>query len=143
MNKLASLFTAAALAWTGAGFAEDNAASAPSDPSAPPDASAAQVTKPKGFMLIQRNIFVPVDAEGNMSSEHAVVIDKQGFVTTEELEAAQSTQGSDGDGDQSGTGKSDGDQPAPKTETPAASMSGSTPSAHKPQRLGEGPMIRS
>lgn len=125
MNKLAPLFTATVLVLSGVAFAEDKSTATPPDPSARPDA--AQLTKPRGFMLIQRNIYVPVDAEGKMAaSENWVVIDKQGFITTEDIEAAQRAQGS-GDGDESGIEQSES----------------KTPSMHKPNPIGEGPTILS
>jgi hypothetical protein len=114
MNKLAPLFTATALVLSGAAFAGDAATATASDPSAQPDASQAQETQPKGFVLIQRNIYVPVDAEGKVASQNWVVIDKQGFVTVEELEAAKRAQG-DGGESRPDTGNNEGDaeHPAP------------------------------
>jgi hypothetical protein len=106
MNKIASIFATTVLLLSGAAFADESATA--------PD------MKPKGFVVIQRNIYVPVDSEGKMASGNAVVIDKQGFVTAEELEAAQHEEGGDvGKPDESG-----------KPERPRA-------------RLGEGPMIAS
>ncbi len=99
MNKLAPLFAATMIALSGAAVAQDDAASTPSDPSAQPDASqghqqaapgAGDEAQPKGFVLIQRNIYVPVDEQGNVASQKWIVIDKQGFITAEELEKAAS-----------------------------------------------------
>jgi hypothetical protein len=106
MNKLASAFATTVLLFSAAAFPDESAAT--------------HDAKPKGFVVIQRNIYVPVDSEGKMASGNAVVIDKQGFVTAEELEAAQHEEGGDvGKPDESG-----------KPERPRA-------------RLGEGPMIAS
>jgi hypothetical protein len=106
MNKLASAFATTVLLFSAAAFPDESAAT--------------HDAKPKGFVVIQRNIYVPVDSEGKMASGNAVVIDKQGFVTAEELEAAQHEEGAD---------ESKPDE-SNKPEQPRV-------------RLGEGPMIAS
>lgn len=142
MNKLAPFFTATALVLSGAAYGAGSSTAAPSDPSAGSDASQAQVTKPKGFVVIQRNIFVPVDAEGNMAKEHAVVIDKQGFVTTEEFEAAARAGGDEAESD-AAQSEGNAEPSEPNAQKPEPTMNGSTPSLHRAHPPGEGPMIRS
>jgi hypothetical protein len=135
MNRLAPLFIATTLMLSGAALAQDDSATAPADPSAPPDASQGQPTQPKGFVVIQRNIYVPVDSEGKVASQKWIVIDKQGFVTAEELEAAQREQGTADGSEDEGSGASGGDGNS-NNEDATTSMQG------RPG-VGEGPMIRS
>jgi hypothetical protein len=138
MNKLVPSFTAIALSLSAAAFAQ---ADAPAQPSAEPDASQGQEAQPKGFVLIQRNIYVPVDSEGKVASQNWVVIDKQGFITTEELEAAQREMASEEDA--GANGKQGGDAANPKPEMPAATPSGSNSSLQRHPKIGEGPTVRS
>ena len=140
MNKLVPSLTAIALTITGAAFAQDDASS---QPSGEPDAAQGQeAAQPKGFVLIQRNIYVPVDSTGKVASQNWVVIDKQGFVTTEELEAARREM-ADTEDDSAGKPEGQGDPANPKPEMPAATPSGSTSSMQSQPAIGEGPMVRS
>lgn len=140
MNKLAPLFAATMIALSGAALAQDDAASMPSGPSARPDASPGQQgqgAQPKGFVLIQRNIYVPVDEQGNVASQNWVVIDKQGFITAEEMEKAANeatSQESEGSGNE---------EAAPKADEPSANAPSPMPSLEKRPSVGEGPMVRS
>jgi len=141
MKKLALVFAAGALAMSGGILAE-------TDDSQP----APELKKPDGFVLLQRNIYVPVDSQGKIASEKWIVIEKQGFVTPDEFEAlakdaAQS--GDNGGTSDEGAGQQDAPTPGIEGATPPAEPTAATPSArglpsvrsHPP--LGEGPMIRS
>ena len=118
MNKLAPLFAATMIALSGAALAQDD------DASTAPEASQGQEAQPKAFVLIQRNIYVPVDAEGKVASQNWIVIDKQGVITAEEMAKAaeEATSSESGDGD------NDAAQAKPSAQKPA---------------VGEGPMVRS
>src|SRR4051812_12571233 len=113
MKKLAPILAAIALASSGGVLADTgegvNSVPSSQDPqAATPDSPA----KPaEGFVLIQRNIYVPVDAEGKVASNEWVVIDRQDYVTAEELKAAQAQNGDGND-----TGKA---EQAPQPEQPA------------------------
>jgi hypothetical protein len=100
--NLVPLFAATALALSGTVLAQSTpdaanppVASAPEPQQGAPfsgDAPATPETEakaPQGFVVIQRNIYVPVDAEGKATSDEVVVVDRQGYVTAEELRAAQ------------------------------------------------------
>ncbi len=141
MNKLAPLFAATMIALSGVALAQDDASSTPSGPSARPDASQGQQgqeAQPKGFVLIQRNIYVPVDEQGNVASQKWVVIDKQGFITAEEMEKAANEAASQ---ESEGSGS---DEDAPKADEPSTKPStGAVPLLQKRQSIGEGPMVRS
>ena len=140
MKKLALLFAAGALAMSGGILAEtEDTQPAP------------EMKKPEGFVLLQRNIYVPVDAQGKIASEKWVVIEKQGFVTPDEFEAvardAASGEAGGGTKDEDTTGQQDaptpGQQQAPTPAEPTAAVpsirSAPTMKGHPP--LGGGPMI--
>ena len=137
MKKLALVFAAAALAMSGGILAEtDDSQTAP------------EVKKPDGFVLLQRNIYVPVDSQGKIASEKWIVIEKQGFVTPDEFEALAKDAAKSGDS--GGTGdESAGQQEAPGEQdaTPPAEPTSATPSTHglpsvrSHPPVGEGPMI--
>ena len=149
MNKLAPLFAATMVALSGIALAQDDAGSAPSDPAAQPDApqqpgdagQQGQDAQPKGFVLIQRNIYVPIDEQGNVASQKWIVIDKQGFITAEEMEKAANEASAEGDAQGGTEGKGDAD--VPKADEPAAQPSSSVPLLQKRPSIGEGPMVRS
>lgn len=138
MKKLAPLFAATALVLSGAVLAETG----DSTPSTP------EAKKPGGFVLLQRNIYVPVDGEGKLASSQMVVIEKQGFVTTEEFEAeARDANKDNGAGNDNGATKDDeatgkegeakpGEHAAPPSERTSRSKTGG-------RSLGEGPMVLS
>ncbi|HWH40160.1 MAG TPA: hypothetical protein VNU21_10000 [Usitatibacter sp.] len=140
MKKLALVFAAGALAMSGGILAE-------TDDSQP----APEVKKPDGFVLLQRNIYVPVDSQGKIASEKWIVIEKQGFVTPDEFEALAKDAAKSGDsGGTADEGAGQQEAPTPGEQaTPPAEPTAATPStrglpsvrSHPP--LGEGPMIRS
>ncbi|HET9650720.1 MAG TPA: hypothetical protein VFP36_00945 [Usitatibacter sp.] len=139
MKKLAPLFAAIALVSSGAVMAEtgdDNQSPSPGESQSAPDAK-----KPGGFVLLQRNIYVPVDAEGKLASSQMVVIEKQGFVTTEEFEAeardAKKDTGATKDDEATKEGEAKPEEPA---ASPPARTSRSKAGGHS---LGEGPTVKS
>lgn len=149
MKKLAPLFAVTVLALPGIGLANaDDTASQASPPAANAQSdndsksqAPGEVTEPKGFLLIQRNIYVPVDADGKATSDHAIVIDRQGFITAEELAAAQRESG---DGDNGGM-KGDDNAPgagkeSPKAQDSAPALPRSEPSVNGHVPLGRGPV---
>jgi len=141
MKKLALVLAAGALAMSGGIFAEtDDSQTAP------------EVKKPDGFVLLQRNIYVPVDSQGKIASEKWIVIEKQGFVTPDEFEAlakdAAKSADNGGTSDE-GAGRQEAPTPGEQDATPPAEPTSATPSARglpsvrSHPALGEGPMIRS
>jgi len=141
MKKLVPLIAVTAFALSGvvlAGTDDKNESQAPGDAQ-----SSAEVKKPEGFVLLQRNIYVPVDAEGRISSNQWLVIEKQGFVTADEVEAVARDAANDV---QSNGPKDDDDasgaQAKPKRDDATPSpRSIPSPTRHLP--IGEGPMTRS
>lgn len=137
---LAPLFAATALALPGGVLADTaNGAETRSPDEAPAQASP---NAPRGFVLLQRNIYVPIDANGKAASSNWIVIDKQGFVTAEELQAEQPEDGATGqDGGSNGDGSDS--QAAPKTEDSAPPAPRTAPSVNGGSPIGRGPMIAS
>lgn len=161
MKNLATLLAATAVALSGAALANTPGAPQAPAPAAPsadapqlpkvpqssPDAQAQQAPeasgKPaEGFVVLQRNIYVPVDAEGKVASNDWVVVDRQGFVTADELKAAEAEARKNGElpedhaqAPEAGSGTT--------PEEPAASPSPRTEPAVRLPALGGGSMIRS
>jgi hypothetical protein len=142
MKKLVPLIAVTAFALSGAvlaGTDGNNESQTPGDAQ-----SSAEVKKPEGgFVLLQRNIYVPIDAEGKIASNQWLVIEKQGFVTADEVEAVARDAANDV---QSNGPKDDDDasgaQAKPKRDDATPSpRSIPSPTRHLP--IGEGPMTRS
>lgn len=141
MNKAAPYFVTIALALSGGAFAQDDSTSAP-DASGDNGAAQGQPAELKGFVVIQRNIYVPVDSQGNMASKKSwVVIDKQGFVTAEEVAAAQRAEGGKGGEEHSSPSEEDTANTLPPEVDGSAPSASST--AQKHGTIGEGPLVRS
>ena len=139
MKKLAPLFAATLLALSGGVLANTpDGADRPQSSTGEPPSEARQ---PEGFVRIQRNIYVPVDSEGKVVSNHTIVIDRQDYVTTAEFEAATK----EGDAKRGSEDmKEDDNAPAPQTEEPAASPAPSaSPTVRGRVPFGRGPMILS
>jgi hypothetical protein len=141
MKKLALIFAAGALAMSGGIFAETD-----------DSPSASEVKKPDGFVVLQRNIYVPITTEGKVASDKWVVIEKQGFVTAEEFEAVarDAAKGEDnggssdeGAGEQEAPTPGGEEAPTPAEPTAATPSARALPSVKRHPPLGEGPMIRS
>jgi hypothetical protein len=145
MKKLAPLCAAIALAWSGGVLANagDADSQSPQDSQALSPDSSGKTTQ--GFVLIQRNIYIPVDAEGKAASGEAIVIDRQDFVTAEELKAAQAENGKGGESeDSNGNGLDTNREQAPKLEGPAPSASPhASPTEKEGSPLGRGAIIAS
>jgi hypothetical protein len=142
MKKLLPLMVATALGLPAAVLAGNEDAS--DSPSAGNAASAPEVKKPEGgFVLLQRNIYVPIDAEGKVASNQWLVIEKQGFVTADEVEAVAR----DAANDVQSSGPKDDDEAAGGQVKPrrddAAPSPRSIPSPTRHLPIGEGPMTRS
>lgn len=134
MKDLATLFAAAALAVSTAALA------LPGEPKSQVPSQELSSKSTEGFVVIQRNIYVPVDADGKPTSNEWVVVDKQGFVTAEEMKIAQAEAEAAGKGhgadNESDSERKDetpkSDKPSPRTEPAAKSLP-----------LGSGTMILS
>ena len=143
MKRLVPLFAATAFAVSGGVLANTaDGAQLPEQSAKPGIASAAK--PPHGFVVLQRNIYVPVDADGKVASENWIVVEQQGFVSAEEVNAAHAESGMSAPGGppSQGDGEAANVDRAPKLENPAQ-----TPHAMPSQKGGlpplRGPFIAS
>lgn len=120
MKRLVPLFAATAFAVSGGVLANTADGTQSPEQSAKPGIESA-AKPPHGFVVLQRNIYVPVDAEGKVASENWIVVEQQGFVSAEEVNAAHAGSGMGVPGSQSneGDGESANVERAPKLEKPA------------------------
>ncbi|HET7402096.1 MAG TPA: hypothetical protein VFJ62_09955 [Usitatibacter sp.] len=149
MKRFIPLAAATALVLCSGAIAqtEEDGAQSPGQAQAAPGTPNGSEAKPGGFVVLQRNIYVPIDSEGKVASSQWVVIEKQGFVTTDEFEtmareaqADQANKGGKGDEDSAGQGQ----EGAPAAEEPAAPSPHATPSVKgHPLPMGQGPIINS
>lgn len=143
MKKLALLFAATAFALSGGALAATADGIQPSEESAKPAPDSA-AKRPHGFVVLQRNIYVPVDADGKVSSENWIVVEQQGFVSAEEVDTTHAQKGMDAPAGQpkEGSGEAENAERAPKLEQP-----GQLPHAVPSHRSGlppiRGPFIAS
>ena len=103
MKRLAPLFSATAFAVSGGVLANTaDEALSPGESRKPGIESATR--QPHGFVVLQRNIDGPVDADGKVSSENWIVVEQQGFVSADEVNAAHAGSGMGAPGAQSNEG---------------------------------------
>lgn len=143
MKRLAPLFAATAFAASGGVLANTADETQPPGESPKPGIESA-TRQPHGFVVLQRNIYVPVDANGKVSSENWIVVEQQGFVSADEVNAAHAGSGTGAPGAPSneGNGESGDAERAPKVEKPAQAPH-AVPSQKGGSPLGRGPFIAS
>ena len=153
MKRLIPLAAATALILCSGAIAqtEGDGAQSPGQDQSAPGTNKGSEAKPEGFVVLQRNIYVPIGSDGKVASSQWVVIEKQGFMTTDEFEtmareaqADPANNGGKGDDDSGGQGQGQGQEGAPGAEVPAAPSPHTTPSVNgHPLPMGDGPVINS